>query len=410
MKKPLGTALAALVLLTIGTTALFADEQPPQTEFVFNLYRTVVKDKANDNVAVSPYGLQQMLDLLRFGAAGDTKTEIEKVIGYTETFKWASLVAAPLPLPRDRSAMGNVIPGRIPATPQEGPLTTAASVWTQKDYPFLPEYLKIATDNFGATIEQADFVANSDDAVKRINDWCSEKTNKKIPVLFDEIDPMTRMILVGAIHFLADWQTPFNKNMTRDDDFTPLNGAKVKTKLMSQQSRFQYGETAESLILELPYQNEGYAMLLLMPKKPADFAKWESEMTLEKWTALRKSMKNEEVNVLMPRFTMESTMALNELLKSMGMPTAFIPNDADFSKIDGSRNLFVGTALQKTYVKVDETGTEVAAVTGIGMMATSAMIDPPKPKEFHADRPFLYAIVKGNSILFLGRFVKPGAE
>jgi serpin B len=378
MKQIFFTSLfVALVFLTFGITSTHAVEQNPQTEFTFNLYRTIVKDKANENVTISPFGVQHVLDLIRFGADGDTRTEIERVLGYTQPVRWQSGT--------------------------DGSLSTAAALWAQQGHSILPEFLQTARDNFGASVEQADFERNSADAVRRINAWCSEQTNGKIPTLFERLDPMTRLVLVGAIHFAADWQMPFNEHATRERDLTLLNGTTARATLMAQIGRIRHVETLDTLAIELPYKNEGYAMLLLLPKNPANFATWEAELTLEKWNTLRRTMTAGQVDVLMPRFTMESTIPLNDVLKRLGMPTAF-GDDSDFSKIDGTKDLYISEALQKTFVRVDETGTEAAAVTGIAM-ATRAMVQ--RPFQFHADRPFVYAIVMEDTILFLGRFVKP---
>jgi len=148
MKKSLCILLSAL--LVFSTFAV--STEPPQTEFAFNLYRTIVKDTPNENVMISPYGVQHLLDLARTGADGKTKTEIEQVLGYTESVKWESL--------------------------SDNTLTTAAALWVQQRYPILPEYLQTARENFGSSIEQADFSGNPNEAVKLINAWCAEKTRK----------------------------------------------------------------------------------------------------------------------------------------------------------------------------------------------------------------------------------------
>jgi len=378
-------------------------EQPPQTEFVFNLYRTVVKDKteddANTNVAVSPYGVQKILDLTRFGAVGETRTEIERVLGYSRSFRWESS--------------------------SDGTLSTAAALWTQRGYSLQPAFLQTARQNFGSSVEPLDFANNPEAAVRRINAWCSEQTRGKIPEILADLDTMTRLVLANAVYFAADWKEPFDPSYT--GDFTLQDGTKMQTDLMWQFDDMRYGETVDTLILELPYKEPGrerllgqrlrdnrpstYSMLLLLPKDPAEFAKWESAMTLQKWNALRRTIRMELVDMRMPKFTMESDIDLKEPLMQLGMTTAFDAGNADFSRINGRRDLFVGQALQKTFVKVDETGTEAAAVTAVAIaMSAAPDEDPVPPKEFYADRPFLYAIVKGDTILFLGRFVKPDGE
>jgi len=257
---------------------------------------------------------------------------------------------------------------------------------------------------FGSSVEGADFTNNSADAVRRINKWCSDKTKGKITSLFDSLDASTRSVLAGAIHFAADWKVPFRKEITMDDNFTSLDGKVVKTKLMSQSERMRYGETGETLIVELPYKNEGYAMLLLLPKDPAQFSDWESKLTAEALQTLHAGMAPAQVDLRMPRFTVESELGLNETLKKLGMPTAF-RMEADFSRISGKKDLYLSEVRQKTFVKVDEIGTEAASVTG-AVIATKMAL---QTKPFYANRPFLYLIVKGDKILFFGRFAQPEA-
>ena len=353
-------------------------EPQQRTDFVFALFRAVVKDKGSENIAVSPYGAEQVLDLVRIGVAGETKTEIEQVLGRTETFP--AIASSP-----------------------DSPLTTAASLWMQAELSVLPEYLQTAREKFGATVGQVDFVGNPGEAVRQINAWCSEKTNGKIPTLFDRLGETTRCVLAGAIHFAADWQTPFDKGATLSDGtFTLMDGTTTTAEIMSRTGPMRYVETGETLAVELPYKNEGYAMLLLLPRNPADYEKWEEEMTLEKWNALRKAMKEDRVELRMPRFTSETSLVLNEPLKQLGMPTAFGIH-ADFSQINGQKDLYLSEVRQKVFVTVDETGTEAAAATGAGFELKFLQSSQP----FYADRPFLYAVVHEDTILFLGRFVRP---
>ena len=376
--------LCAALLAALFMSAVPANAEPPQTEFAFNLYRTIVKDTPNENVMISPYGVQHLLDLARTGADGKTKTEIEQVLGYTELVKWESLA--------------------------DGTLTTAAALWVQKQYPILPEFLQTAREKFGSSIEQADFRGNPKEAVKLINAWGAEKTKGKIPTILDDIDEETRLVLINAIHFAADWKVPFEGWLTRENDFTLQDGTKVKTEFMQAfDEQKMYSDEGDTLGLGLRYKDRNYAMVLLLPKQPSNFAKWESAMTLQKLNLIRRSMKETQVNVRMPKFKMENSFELTKSLKQLGMTSAFALPAADFSKMTTAEKLFVSTVLQKTYIRVDELGTEAAAVTAMAA-ARGMLMERPRPKEFYADRPFLYAIFKGNTILFLGRFVKPIVE
>jgi len=390
----LALLFAVLFLLFVGTPgpstadpstdAPFMHGQSSQPEFVFNVYRAVVKGKPNDNVMISPYGIQKMLDLARHGAGGQTRTEIEKVLGYAESISW------------DASS--------------DGTLTIADALWVQQDFSIFPEFLQTARERFGSSVEQADFSRNPNEAVKQINAWCSKNTKGKIPTLFSHLDEDTRFVLASAIHFAADWKIQFNRTRTQTSDFTLLDGSKVKTKLMARTSRTNYGETDDAFVVELLYEDEDYAMVILLPKKPANFGQWESAMSIQKFNFIRRSMRMCLVDLRMPKFTLENHLPLNDMLKQLGMRTAFDEYKADFKKIAHveGRPLYVGDVLQKTFIKVDEKGTEAAAITGVRIpIGCSA---PERPLPFHADYPFLYAIVKRDTILFLGRFVKPDGK
>jgi serpin B len=360
--------------------SLIAASSSNADDFAFSLYGAVAKEKPTDNIAVSPYCAELLLDFVRSGADGQTKTEIEQVLGRTEVVQWTEPAA-------------------------DSPLTIATALWTQQGQNIRPEFLANARKKFGSSIEQADFANDAADAVRRINVWCAKQTNGKITSLFDRLDVTTRCVLAGAIHFAADWRVPFNKDITMDTDFTLLNGSKVQTKIMSRSGTMNYGETEQTLIVALPYKYDGYAMLLLLPKDSAQFADWESKLTGATLKNLLKGMASAEVDLRMPRFTVASDLALNESLKTLGMSSAF-GQVADFSKISGQKDLYLSEVRQKTFVKVDETGTEAAAVTGAAMAVKMAI----QTKPFYANRPFLYLIVKDNEILFFGRFAQPQAE
>jgi len=378
------TLILGIVLSGNGCSGGQTESEPSQTAeitvrtgFTFNLYQAVVKDKPNENITISPFGAELVLNLARAGASGETAAEIERLLGNTGAADWNT------PSPNS-------------------PLVIATALWMQEEYPVRQEFVETARKEFGALVEQADFVSNPDEAVQRINNWCSEETNGKIPTLFDRLGETTRCVLTGALHFAADWKTQFSKDLTTDGSFTLIDGVKLKTKIMSRTGLMQYAETDDTIALELPYMNDGYAMLLLLPRNPAGFEKWEAEMTPEIWNAVRGALYSEQIDLRMPRFTMESSLTLNESLQRLGMPMAF-SQDADFSKINGQLDLYLSEVRQKTFVKVDEKGTEAAAATG-GVMQVKSMVTA---KPFYADRPFLFAVIKNDTILFLGRLMKP---
>lgn len=378
----------ALFLGLLLTGCLFAEDQPAETpaaetpaaDFTFALFRAVTETRSGENLTVSPYGAGLTLEMVLAGAANETEAQIAKALGGE---------------------------GREPFRPfSDKTLSVATMMLLQKDIPVLETFRDTIKNEFKAALEPVDFTADSAEAVKKINAWCSKKTNGKIPVLFDRFGETTRCVLASALYFAADWKTSFDKDATLDANFTLADGTKTKTKIMSRVGLMNFGQTDETAVLELPYKTEGYAMFLLLPKKPAEFAAWESTVTSEKFKTLRAAAAPTQVNLRMPRFTMESSMTLNAPLEKLGISAAFT-TDADFSKINGHNDLYLSEVRQKTFIKVDETGTEAAAATAAVIAVKSAVLNV---QPFYADRPFLYAIVKGDTVLFLGRFVKPDAE
>jgi serpin B len=219
---------------------------------------------------------------------------------------------------------------------------------------------------------------------------------------------MTRLVLTNAIYFKGNWAKQFKENRTKDAPFTLADGRKIDVPMMNQKAEFGYTETDTFQTLELPYVNEELSMIILLPKKFDALNEFEKTLTLENLAQWLSKINKREVMVFVPKFKMTSQFGLAPVLKSMGMKDAFSSN-ADFSGINGKRNLFISAVIHKAFVEVNEEGTEAAAATGVVMKLTS--VSPVRIPVFRTDHPFLF-LIRDNlsgSILFIGRVDNPKA-
>jgi serine protease inhibitor len=285
-------------------------------------------------------------------------------------------------------------------------LHTANALWGQKGIPFLPEFLRLVKDNYGAGLNEVDFRNATEQARQTINAWVEKQTNDKIKDLIAKrvLRPDTELVLTNAIYFKGDWASPFKKERTHDAPFQISADEKVSVPLMEQTARFPYLDADTFQALELPYAGNDLSMAVLLPKKADGLAALEQRLTeanVRDWLA---KLRPNEVRVALPRFKVESEFDLARTLQAMGMRQAFTPG-AEFSGMDGRRDLFISAVLHKAYADVNEEGTEAAAATAVLMSRAAARINP----VFRADHPFVFLIrdTRSGSILFLGRVVNP---
>ncbi len=283
----------------------------------------------------------------------------------------------------------------------------ANRLWGQAGYPFLPEFLQITREQYGAELGQVDFVQQTEATRRSINTWVEEHTNNKIKDLIPSgvLNHLTRLVLTNAIYFKGDWKTPFKEKATTNSPFHVSTAERVEVPMMYQKNDFRYGVIEDMQILELPYVGEDLTMLVLLPTQIEGLVSLERKLTqenLDKWLA---SLRKQEVDVFLPKFTLTSQFNLNDVLQALGMTSAFDPDQADFSGMIGKKELFISAVVHKAFVDVNEQGTEAAAATGVVVGVTSVQ----EPLIFRADHPFVFLIreSKTGSILFMGRMVNP---
>lgn len=289
-------------------------------------------------------------------------------------------------------------------------LYQANALWVQKNFQLLKSYLETIASFYDGQATNVDFVSRREEARRMINDWTAEKTAGKIKDLIPPgvLNPLTQLVLTNAIYFRGLWLLPFDPKATLPGKFYLADGGQVEVPLMrltGERARFPYLENEDWQILEMLYEGKDLSMLILLPRKN-DLAAVEKKLTLETLEAWKKELREERVDVYLPRFKMETKYLMRDKLEALGMPIAF-STQADFSGIDGQQDLFIQQVIHQAFVEVNEEGTEAAAASGV-LVGRTAYV-PEKKFIFRADHPFVFFIQEKTSgvILFMGRLVDP---
>jgi serpin B len=382
-------------------------------QFALELYARLRAKEGN--IFFSPYSISTALAMTYAGARNQTEAQMAKALH----FPTRQLGSEPNENPtsaivwtRERfsSAFGKVVKD-LNARGKQGKyeLHIANALWGQRGYGFLKEFLNLVERYYGGCLNEVDFIGATERTRQTINGWVEEKTNNKIKELIARgvLDSMTRLVLTNAIYFKGNWARQFKKERTKDAPFTLLDGSKINVPMMNQTADFNYIETESFQGLELPYIDNELSMVILLPKKVDGIGELEKTLTqenLHKWLV---TLRKREVIVSVPKFKETSEFTLADVLKAMGMRDAFTPDAADFSGINGRKDLFISAVIHKAYVDVNEEGTEAAAATGVVMKLTS--VGPGQTPVFRADHPFVFVIRdnRSGSILFLGRVLNP---
>src|SRR5436190_3649467 len=361
------------------------------TAFGLNLHSQVAASRGN--LFLSPYSVSTCLAMTYAGAGGETATQMSQVLGFGAD--QAQLASTFGELQRE-----------LESVQQQGAieLNLVNALWTQEGYPFLPAFLGTATSQFQASISQIDFVTQAAVATAEINNWVAQKTENKIQNILapGTLDPLTRLVLANAIYFKGLWAQPFSPTNTSSQLFHISSSNQVDVALMHQPSvSVNYLDTGQFQAVELPYGSNEVSMLILLPHQVDGLPELEQQLSPELLSAVLAGMQKCDVEIFLPRFTLESSFALKDPFAEMGMPDAFQAGVADFSGIDGAMDLFISLVLHKAWGEVNEQGTEAAAATVISIGTTAVFIPP----VFRADHPFIFFIrdTLSGSLLFIGR-------
>jgi len=418
-KKILSVAIALfMVAAATATVALFLfpyqPDQPPRADdigstqqgiqqvvnannqFAFDLYSKYkdTPDYENSNIFFSPYSISTALAMTYEGAKGQTAEEMQSVFHFPES-----------DILRPNSA---AIYNNINKKDKFYKLMTGNALWAQYDYQFLEEYFSRVEKYYGGKVANLDFKEETEKSRQTINSFIEQQTNDKIKELLPKnvIKPNTKLILTNAIYFKGDWKLQFDEEETREADFkiTPTQTVKVQMMtLTGEDAKFNYLETENLQILEMPYKGEELSMLVFLPKE-GTLSEFEQSLTAEKLNEWKSSLQEKRVNVYLPKFKFETKYFMKDDLAQMGMPTAF-SSSADFSGMNGKGGLFIDQVIHQAFVEVNEEGTEAAAATAVIIAETSVRLS----EVFMADHPFVFIIQEketGN-ILFLGRMNNP---
>ncbi|CAL1596618.1 unnamed protein product [Knipowitschia caucasica] len=294
-------------------------------------------------------------------------------------------------------------------------LAIANRLYGEKTYSFDEDFLSKTKKHYSAELEPVDFVTNAETSRIHINNWVEEKTQGKIADLLsaEVVDSSTKLVLVNAIYFKGKWSSQFKEEYTTDAEFrlSKTTTKPVKMMMLETEFHFSFVEEANCKIVELPYEGDDLSMIIMLPNDIEDettgLEKLEQEMTYDKfkkWTS-RDQMAFVSVEVSLPRFKMEESYDLNNVLISMGMTDAFDMLKSDFSGMSSANDLVLSKVVHKAFVEVNEEGTEAAAASGAVMTERAAIIT----ERFTADHPFLFFIRhnRSNTVLFAGRFSSP---
>lgn len=378
-------------------------------EFAFDLYAKLRSTEGN--LFFSPYSISTALALTYSGARGLTESQMAGVLHFPIITKSGTKLSSTLIPDRQQfaSVFGKIIKDLNNRGEKGGyQLSVANALWGQKGYEFLEEFLELIKTNYDGQLNEVDFIKATESARQTINKWVEKKTNNKIQNLIQKgvLDSMTRLVLTNAIYFKGNWARQFKEDKTKDAPFTLADGEKIEAAMMNQTAEFGYMETDSFQGLELPYVDDELSMIILLPKKNDGLDEFEKTLTVENLSKWLNKLYKREVVVSVPKFKMTSQFSLASVLKSMGLTDAFSSN-ANFSGINGKRDLFISAVIHKAYVDVNEEGTEAAAATAVTIRLTS--IGPSRTPVFKADHPFLFLIRDNhtNSILFIGRVMNP---
>ena len=366
--------------------------------FALDLFKRVAAMEEGKSTLISPLSVTIDFGMVNNGAVGDTRDEINRVLGYTEgtvdglnAFCQSMLVQSAKVDPSTTLNIAN------------------AAVINKKWVPLKDDFTKTIQSTYDAEVIYKVF--GEDDVMGLINGWCKEKTNGMIPKLLEKQPDLWEYAhFLNAVYFKGIWSNQFKKKDTKKATFTLEDGSKTTVDMMWQRDNFALAYIDDVCrALCMPYGNQAYRMIILLPNEGKTIEDVKEALNAEKWNQMAGYLESHgfQVDVKLPVFETETpTLSLVDALMEMGIQKAFSEDLADFSAMTET-SVYIGKVLHKAKIKVDETGSEAAAVTDISMYVTSAL-NPPEPSviEFHCDRPFLYAIteVSSGAIYFLGQY------
>lgn len=375
--------------ITLSLNATEQQQAAGDNAFTFNLFKTVSAANTNGtNLFVSPLSVSMALGMTANGANGQTLADMRSTLGFNDYTE---------------DQINNYYNKLVTQLPQLDPNTTlkiANSIWYDKKFSVLPQFIKTDSTYFNAKVQSLDFAVPA--SVNTINDWVSSQTNGKITKLLQDISQDEVMFLVNAIYFKSVWKSKFDPAQTQKMPFYNDGVNSVQADFMQGKISYNTYYDGNISVVELPYSNDKYSMVIVMPnndKTLNDIAAGLNSTTWQNWMT---SLRPVTQTLALPKFKFSYEIMLNDALTSMGMGNAF-SSLADFTRINAGGGLQISQVRHKAYVAVDEDGTEAAAATSVGIELTAA------PEELRINRPFIFAIreMKTGLILFTGTVSDP---
>jgi len=362
--------------------------------FGFKLFDHLAKHDAGKNIFVSPSSVAFALTMIYNGASGETQQAMAKAL----EFQNMSLPE----INQANAALRSALAGADPKVQ----LNIANSLWARKGFAFKPEFIKRNQDFYAAEVSTLDFGAPN--APAAINDWVNQKTNGRINKIVETVPGDAILYLINAIYFKGNWAAQFDKSKTKEGQFTLLHGAKKKHPMMSQAGRYRYYTNEKFQAVSLPYGAGRMSLYVFLPNKNSSLNEFSASLNAGNWEDWMSQFFFAEGDIMLPRFKLEYEIVLNQALQALGMQAAFDPQRADFKEMSASSSpakMFIDEVKHKTFVEVNEEGTEAAAVTSGGMRVTSYK----PPFKMAVDRPFFCAIRDNQTgtVLFMGFIVEP---
>ena len=375
----------------------------------------------NENLCVSPYSIESALAMTFAGADGETRSEMARVLHFPSD--GSAVPASFASLQHSLEEMSAKTAELVKQAKRFGgpsePITLAIAnrLFAQKGYDFRQDFLSLVKQNYGGAFEPIDFTADASGATQHIHKWVADQTRNRIRDLIPggALNETTRLVLANALYLKASWADPFSEKATKPEPFHVRGSAPVDVPMMRKMDRhFGYAKREGFTAVSLPYTGNDLQFLVLLPDEVNGLRALESKLTAEMLAGCAK-LETRDVDLHLPKFKIElPTMALARNFEVLGMKTAFDQprGSANFDRMAPRKPndyLYISQVFHKTFIAVDEKGTEAAAATAVAMMAGSAMIQRPPPVEVKVDRPFLYAIqhVPSGVCLFLGRVTDP---
>ena len=357
----------------------------------FDMMQDIVANaEEHENLLISPLSISYALNMTHNGAEEETKTEMAQ-----------SLNLEGIPLP-DVNESYRHLTTSLQNADEKVTMEIANSIWYRDTFPVEDEFIQVNQEYYDAEVSPLDF-SNTDAAKETMNNWVANKTNDKIDKIVEFINPLDVMFLMNAVYFKGQWKYPFNEDKTTQRSFFPRDGEMIQAPTMLIEEDFLFLENDFCTGVELPYGRGNFSMVLLLPDEgqlPEDII---NNLSSDSWDDLLSEADTTEILVSLPKFKFSYYKMLNQTLKNLGMEKAFDKLEANFEKINRNEVLYISRVNHKSFIDVNEEGTEAAAVTSVGITTTSM------PDNISFNRPFVFAIREQstNAILFSGIIERP---